>query len=170
MGGVSSCEERNFKTLNNLSLRSIGLSQTDTVNFNGSLIYDLANIEKNNIKTLFTGYTNNLTKELYENTYEVYGATLLFLLQITALYNKVDNKIKELYIQAWYTSDFKLKIRFTKTVFSELSLSFLNHSSMKFYKYFGNDKNITIDVNCADVLGIRNNSINPISITFIPRN
>ncbi|WP_268794815.1 hypothetical protein [Spiroplasma kunkelii] len=39
---------------------------------------------------------------------------------------------------------------------------------MKFYKYFGNDKNITIDVSNPNVLGIRNKSNNPISITFIP--
>ncbi|ALA98111.1 P123 [Spiroplasma kunkelii CR2-3x] len=48
LGGVYNCEERNFKTLNELSLRSIGRSQNDKVNFmEGSLIYDLANIKEN---------------------------------------------------------------------------------------------------------------------------
>ncbi|KAF0850136.1 hypothetical protein [Spiroplasma poulsonii] len=85
------------------------------------------------------------------------------------MYNKVGDKIKETYLQAYYTNDLKLKIRFSKVLYLELSLSFLNHSSMKFYKYFGNDKDIKIDVNNPIVLGIRNKNNNPVKITIKPR-
>ncbi|AXF97023.1 hypothetical protein [Spiroplasma phoeniceum] len=38
-----------------------------------------------------------------------------------------------------------------------------------YWPYFGNDKDLTIDINNHLVLGIRNKSINPISITVIPK-
>ncbi|PQP78855.1 hypothetical protein C6B38_03225, partial [Spiroplasma sp. ChiS] len=95
------------------------------------------------------------------------AGNLKFLFQITSLSNKVDNKIKELYVQSWHTNDMKLKIRFTKKVFPDFS--FFKFKDKRLYKYFGNDKNISIDIDNSNILGIRNNSINPISITFIPR-
>ncbi|MFW4371391.1 MAG: hypothetical protein EHV01_005590 [Spiroplasma sp. hy2] len=35
-------------------------------------------------------------------------------------------------------------------------------------KYFGNDKDITLDINNPNVLGIRNNSNSSVKITFKP--
>ncbi len=55
----------------------------------------------------------------------------------------------------------KLKIRFSKIISAQLI--FYN------VKYFGNDKNIVLDVSNPNVLGIRNNSTNPIKITMKPR-
>ncbi len=168
LGGVDDCKN-NFKTLTDVNLRSAGLSQSNSINFDNTITLYTDNIKVNDIQTFATSYTNDLTKDLYESTYEVYGATLLFLLQITSLSNKVNDKIKETYLQAYYTNDLKLKIRFSKTLYLELSLFYLNYSTMKFYKYFGNDKNITIDVSNSDVLEIRNNSNSPVKITIKPR-
>ncbi|RUP76149.1 hypothetical protein D6D54_06980 [Spiroplasma poulsonii] len=168
LGGVDDCKN-NFKTLTDVSLRSAGLSQSDNINFDNVITLYTDNIKVNNIQTFATAYTNNLTKDLYESTYEAYGATLLFLLQITSLSNKVNDKIKETYLQVYYTNDVKLKIRFSKVLYLELSLAYLNHSTMKFYKYFGNNKDIIIDFSNPNVLGIINKSINPVKITINPR-
>lgn len=156
----------NIGSLSNMTLQQKGLPQLDFVNFNGSLIYDLANIELNNIKTLFTGYTSGLLSGNYQNIYiNNKNVKIIFLFQITSLSNNVNNKIKEAYLQAYYTNDVKLKIRFSKKVLAILA----GEAEPSKWTYLGNDKNITIDVNGAGVLGIRNNSINPVSITFIPR-
>ncbi|WP_374696267.1 hypothetical protein [Spiroplasma endosymbiont of Polydrusus formosus] len=40
-----------------------------------------------------------------------------FLLQITKLSNNDKDKIKETYLQSYYTNDVKLKIRFSKIIF-----------------------------------------------------
>ena len=90
---------------------------------------------------------------------------ITFLLQITSLSNEVDNKIKETYLQSHYTNDVKLKIRFSKKLKPELR--FLGGAG--YWPYFGNDKNITIDLNALGVLGMINNSDNPVKITITPR-
>ncbi|MBW3059381.1 MAG: hypothetical protein CXB60_10260 [Spiroplasma poulsonii] len=76
-----------------------------------------------------------------------------------------DDKIKETYLQAYYTNNMKLKIRFTKKLKPELR--FLGGAG--YWPYFGNEKDITIDVSNPNVLGIRNKMINPVKITFKPR-
>lgn len=166
-GGGSACDY-DFGSLSNITLQESGRSQEDKVNFKGSLIYDLANIKENKITTLFTGETNGLSNHNdYKNEYKTKNSGYIkFLLQITKLSNNDNNKIREIYIQAYYTNDMKLKIRFAKVLLPQLFLG-INNSS--FY-HFGNDKEIILDVSNPNVLGIRNKSNNPVSITLIPRN
>ncbi|WP_338964914.1 MULTISPECIES: hypothetical protein [unclassified Spiroplasma] len=89
---------------------------------------------------------------------------LQFTTQITKLSNNDNNKIRETYIQAYYTNDVKLKIRFSKILFIQLSgYCETNHTS------WGNDKDITIDINNPNVLGIRNKSDSSVKIIIKPR-
>lgn len=164
--GGSNCGN-NFGLLSNITLQWEGSSQTDKVNFKGSLIYDLANIKENKMTTLFTGYTNGLPNDDYENRYFASDSRVVldFLLQITKLSNNDNSKITETYLQAYYTNNMKLKIRISKSINVNLLLDSTMH-----WKYFGNNKDIVLDVSNPNVLGIRNKSNNPISITLIPRN
>ncbi len=166
-GGGSTCDY-DFGSLSEIKLLEDSRSQEDKVNFKGNLIYDLANIKENKMTTLFTGETNGLSNHNdYKNKYKTKNhGYIKFLLQITKLLNNDNNKIREIYIQAYYTNDMKLKIRFAKVLLPQLFLG-INNSS--FY-HFGNDKEIILDVSNPNVLGIRNKSNNPVSITLIPRN
>ncbi|QED24177.1 hypothetical protein [Spiroplasma citri] len=167
LGGYSTCEN-NLGWFSNGKLKFKGDEQIDKVNFNGSLIYDLANIKENKKTTLFTGETTGLPSGYYQNRYSFSkNCDFSFLLQITKLSDNDDNKIKELYVQAWHTNDMKLKIRFTKVIFPDFS--FFKFKDKRLYQYFGNDKNISIDIDNSNILGIRNKSNNPVSITLIPR-
>ncbi len=85
-----------------------------------------------------------------------------FLLQITKLSNNYKNKIKETYLQVYYTNDVKLKIRLSKVLIAKLIRSYG-------FIFWGNDKDIIIDVSNPSVLGIRNKSNNPVKITIKPR-
>ncbi|ALA97632.1 P123 [Spiroplasma kunkelii CR2-3x] len=171
--GRSGCSDQ-LGTLGSLGFVKQGLKQIDNVNFNGSLIYDLANIEKNKIKTLFTGETNGLPEKEYRTKYKTSLGNAFFylLLQITKLSNNDDNKIKELYIQAWYTSDFKLKIRISKTMIPK----FMGVEGYGDVWYWGTNEHptpteydsIEFNINNKKLLCLKNNNINPISITFIP--
>ncbi|MFW4371111.1 MAG: hypothetical protein EHV01_004105 [Spiroplasma sp. hy2] len=62
--------------------------------------------------------------------------------------------------EVYYTNDVKLKIRFSKVIFPQLVIV---------WDYFGNDKDIILDVSNPNVLGIRNKSDNPVKITIKPR-
>ncbi|MFJ1522699.1 hypothetical protein [Spiroplasma sp. ald] len=84
-------------------------------------------------------YTNGLPSGNYQNSYttEKNNGNIKFLLQITKLSNNDKDKIKETYLQAYYTNDVKLKIRFSKVIFPQLVIV---------WDYFGNDKDIILDV------------------------
>ncbi|QED24663.1 hypothetical protein [Spiroplasma citri] len=84
-------------------------------------------------------------------------------MQITKWFDNIDDKIKETYLQAYYTNDVKLKIRFSKVLFV---LLILKNSVIK---YFGNSGNITLYVSNPNYLGIRNKSTEPVKITIKPR-
>ncbi len=161
-GGVNSCNNDGGPLLN-VILQQSGSSQIDNVNFDNTITLYTDNIKVNNIQTFFTAYTNGIPNDNYKNRYETEKNRFIisFLLQITKLSNSDNAKIKELYLQAYYTNDMKLKIRFSKIISAQLI--FYN------VKYFGNDKNIVLDVSNPNVLGIRNNSTNPIKITMKPR-
>ncbi|PQP78666.1 hypothetical protein C6B38_04615, partial [Spiroplasma sp. ChiS] len=118
----------------------------------------------NDIQTFKTGKTNGLPSGDYPNTYFAYQNRVIikFLLQITKLSNNDNDKIKETYLQAYYTNDMKLKIIFVKVLFAKLLGQIITH-----WKYFGNDKDITIDLNDF-VLNMGNTSDNPIKITIKP--
>ncbi len=58
----------------------------------------------------------------------------------------------------------KLKIRFSKTLLSKLLFTFKEILTL----FFGNDKNVVLDVNNPNTLGIRNNSTSPVKITMKP--
>ncbi len=103
-------------------------------------------------------YTNGLASYYdYKNIYKINNkeAYIIFLLQITSLSNKFDNKIKETYLQSYYTNDVKLKIRFSKKIIAILSCKDLKPSKRT---YLGNYKDMTIDINNPNVSGIINNS------------
>ncbi|RUO85748.1 hypothetical protein, partial [Spiroplasma endosymbiont of Megaselia nigra] len=151
----------NYGSLENITLQQSGGSQTDKVNFDNTITLYTKNIT-NDIQTVATGFATGLPIGEYANKYKPEKVGIIeyikFLLQITSLSNKVNDKIKETYLQAYYTNDMKLKIIFSKVLFANLSANWTY--------YLGNDKNITIDVNNPNVLGIRNKSNNPVKITI----
>ncbi|WP_338964725.1 MULTISPECIES: hypothetical protein [unclassified Spiroplasma] len=163
LGGANSC---NFSggLLSNITLQKSGLEQKDNVNFENTINLYTDNIKVNDVQTFATASTNGLPSGDYTNKYlsEQNHWNINFLLQITKLSNNDNGKITETYLQAYYTNDLKLKIRFTKTLFAQLLLG-------TGFNYFGNDKNITIDLNALGVLNMINKSDNPIKITIKPR-
>ncbi|MFU0252546.1 hypothetical protein [Spiroplasma sp. Moj] len=169
-GGVNSCNNNVCALIDVSILSKDGRSQVDKVNFPDTFTIDTKEIT-NDIKTIDTFKTNGLPNDNYKNSYvdNQKKININFLLQITKLSNSDKDKIREIYLQAYYTSDLKLKIRFSKILYVELSTFYWNKQTMKIYKYFGNDKNIIIDVYNPNDLGIRNKNINPVKITFKPR-
>ncbi len=166
-GGINNCSN-NICSLTDFSVpRLEGLPQVDNVNFENTINLYTKNIEVNDIKTFYTAYTNGLPLNSYTNRYvdDKKRITMLFSLQITAWSNNVNNKIKETYLQAYYTNDLKLKIRFSKTLLPKLLFGLLETS----FNSFGNIQDIKLNVSNWATLGIKNNSNNPIKIIFKPR-
>ncbi|RUO85786.1 hypothetical protein, partial [Spiroplasma endosymbiont of Megaselia nigra] len=167
-GGRNACYA-NFGLLSKIILKESGYSQTDKINFDNTITLYTKNIT-NNIQTVATGYTSGLSSDNYKNSYITEkgksSGDIKFLLQITKLSNSDNDKIKETYLQAYYTNDLKLKIRFSKLIFTQLFLR--NNNSNFLFFYSGNDKNIILDVSNPNVLGIRNKSDNPVKITIKP--
>ncbi len=165
-GGGSTCDY-DFGSLSNITLQKTGLKQTDKVNFDNTITLYTNNIRVNDIQTFATASTSGLPSEDYPNKYitQKGHGNIKFLLQITKLSDNVNDKIKETYLQAYYTNDMKLKIRFTKVLLPQLFLG-INNSS---FHHFGNDKDIIIDVNALGVLNMVNMSDNPIKIIIKPR-
>ncbi|WFG95415.1 hypothetical protein M1771_04765 [Spiroplasma citri] len=141
-GAVDNCNNKLF-SLSEVKLLEDGYSQTDKVNFDNIITLYTDNIKVNDIQTFSTAYTNGLPNKNYANRY----------------------KIKELYIQAYYTNDMKLKIRFTKTSLVNLSAKILRSTRW----FWGNKDYIVLDVSNPNVLGIRNKSDSPVKITIKPR-
>ncbi|KAF0849773.1 hypothetical protein [Spiroplasma poulsonii] len=163
LGGANSCDF-NSGLLSNITLKREGLPQNDNINFDNTITLYTDNIT-NEVQTFSTASTTGLPSGNYKSIYytEKSGA-VNFLLQITKLSDNDDNKIKETYLQAYYTNDMKLKIRLSKVLFAQLLL--LAQINLN---YAGNNKDITIDLNALGVLNIVNNSDNPIKITITPR-
>ncbi|WP_338964149.1 MULTISPECIES: hypothetical protein [unclassified Spiroplasma] len=164
--GGSTCDY-DFGSLSNITLQKTGLKQTDKVNFDNTITLYTNNIRVNDIQTFATASTSGLPSEDYPNKYitQKGHGNIKFLLQITKLSDNVNDKIKETYLQAYYTNDMKLKIRFSKVLLPQLFLG-INNSS---FHHFGNDKDITIDLNALGVLNMVNNNDSPVKITFKPR-
>ncbi|RUO86118.1 hypothetical protein, partial [Spiroplasma endosymbiont of Megaselia nigra] len=163
-GGSNGCTD-NLGLLDEMILIQTGASQTDKVNFNNTITLYNKNIKVNDIETKYaTGVANGLSGNSYINKYEIQKNNwqYLFGLQITKWFDNLNEKIKETYLQAYYTNEVKLKIRFSKVLFVQLILknSVIN--------YFGNNGNITINVYNPNILGIRNKSDNPVKITIKP--
>ncbi|WP_425378313.1 hypothetical protein [Spiroplasma endosymbiont of Polydrusus pterygomalis] len=163
-GGYNEFCAYNYGTLSNIALQNAGISQTDKVNFENTITLYTDNIT-NKIQTLATAYTDGLPSKEYANKYKTEKVGIIeyikFLLQITKLSNNDNEKITETYLQAYYTNDVKLKIRFSKVVFANLSANWTY--------YLGNDKGIIIDLNALSILNMVNMSDNPVKITFKPR-
>lgn len=85
-------------------------------------------------------------------------------MQITKLSNDDNSKITETYLQAYYTNELKLKIKFSKVLIVKLS-GYCNKNNTS----WGNDENIIINVSNPNVLDIRNNINKPVKITIKPR-
>ncbi len=163
--GKNGCTD-NLGSLVNIILQESGRSQTDKVNFDNTITLYTDNIT-NEIQTFTTAYTNGLPNYDYKNSYKIKNnVKMQFLLQITKLSNNDRDEIKKTELQVYYTNDVKLKIRFSKTLFAILSATPLKSWTRW---YFGNAKDITIDVSNPNVLGIRNKSDYPIKITIKPR-
>ncbi|UZQ29407.1 MAG: hypothetical protein OHM56_09500 [Spiroplasma phoeniceum] len=163
IAGANSCNVGGG-SLANITLQESGRLQVDKINFPYTFKIDTKKIT-NEIKTINTFKTNDLPiYDDYENNYlsEKNHWDINFLIKITKLSNNYNDKIKETYLQAYYTNDVKLKIRFTKIIFIELLSGFG-------WIYFGNDKDIIIDVSNPNVLGIRNKSDSSVKITIKPR-
>ncbi|WP_425377895.1 hypothetical protein [Spiroplasma endosymbiont of Polydrusus pterygomalis] len=168
-GGANDCSNNLF-SLANITLQQEGLSQTDKVNFDNTITLYTKNIKINDTETKYaTGLANGIPSENYLNVYNtldnIFGVR--FFLQITKLVFTDKDKIKETYLQAYYTNNVKLKIRFTKVL-----LPILQSFYVDFYakpKYWGNIKDITIYISNPNFLGIKNKSINPVKITIKPR-
>ncbi|MFW4370775.1 MAG: hypothetical protein EHV01_002365 [Spiroplasma sp. hy2] len=86
-------------------------------------------------------------------------------MQITSWSNNVNNKIKEIYLQSYYTNDMKLKIRFSKALIGNLLAKILRSTRW----FWGNKDYIVLNINNPNILGIRNKSDNPVKITTKPR-
>ncbi|RUP75137.1 hypothetical protein D6D54_08950 [Spiroplasma poulsonii] len=157
-----------FGLLSNITLQKSGLEQKDNITFEKKIIYT-DEIKVNDIQTFLTGTTNGLPSRNYPNRYITESGTgdINFLLQITKLSDSIINKIKETYIQAYYTNELKLKIRFSKVLFAQLLLRNIDSGFDRYNA--GNDKDITIDLNALGVLGMINNSDNPIKIIITPK-
>ncbi len=117
LAGYYTCEY-NFGQLSEASLQKECLSQTDDINFDNTITLYTNNIKVNDILTFATAYTNGLSSENYENSYVISWRrwTINSLFQVTKLSNNDDNKIKETYLQAYYTNDMKLKNQIFKGI------------------------------------------------------
>ncbi|WP_425378772.1 hypothetical protein [Spiroplasma endosymbiont of Polydrusus pterygomalis] len=159
IGGIASCNNNVCSLIDFYVANQQGSSQTDKVNFDNTITLYTDNIT-NNIKTFATAYTDGLPSGNYKNSYidNQKKININFSLKITKLSNNDNEKIKETYLQAYYTNDIKLKIRFSKTVFAHFSARLL----LDIWRYLGNDKDIIIDVSNWGTLGIRNKNDNPV--------
>ncbi len=162
--GNDKCNLNDGLLYNNITLQESGRSQTDKVNFENTITLYTDNIKANDTETKYaTAYTIGLPSGNYLNKYITKSNFYIdFLLQITKLSNNYKNKIKETYLQVYYTNDVKLKIRLSKVLIAKLIRSYG-------FLFWGNDKDIIIDVSNPSVLGIRNKSNNPVKITIKPR-
>ncbi|WP_353487135.1 hypothetical protein, partial [Spiroplasma phoeniceum] len=169
LGGYDKCNI-DLGSLDDITLLQNGRLQIEKINF-GSIftINDTKEIPINGIKTFDIWNTYGLSGSYYEQSYKTKqnNGTLFFLPMITKLNYDVNRKIEETYLQAYYTNDLKLKIRFSKVIIIYLWGRILKSS--KYYHIRGNDKNITIDINNENVLGIRNNNNSPDKIRMKPR-
>ncbi|RUO85704.1 hypothetical protein D9R21_07200 [Spiroplasma endosymbiont of Megaselia nigra] len=168
ISGIDDCSNNLF-SLENITLKNIGLSQIDNINFDNTITLYTKNIKVNDTETKYaTAVATGLPFKGYSTIYETSTInSVRFLLQKTFLPKYgVNNKIKETYLQAYYTNDMKLKIRFTKIILPLLQFYYID--AYRKQKYFGNDKDIILDINNSNVLGIRNKSDNPVKITFKP--
>ncbi|WP_338966489.1 MULTISPECIES: hypothetical protein [unclassified Spiroplasma] len=157
----------NLGSLSNITLKTEGSSQTRNVNFENTITLYTDNVKVNDSETIYsTGYINN-TSPSVPNRYNTYDKRGIFdfLIQFNKWFDSDSNEIGNLNIKIYYTNDMKLKIRFTKNLIAHIVINSTMH-----WAYFGNDKDITIDLNALGVLNMVNNSSNnPIQITFKPR-
>ncbi len=83
-----------------------------------------------------------------------------FLMQISDSNLKPINNVQNVYLQAYYTNDVKLKIRLTKVIWPRFM-------GCVGYPNWGNNDNLTFSNN-SDYLNFTNKSNNPIKITIKP--
>lgn len=168
LGGIGICSD-DLRSLSNITLQVSGRSQIDNVNFENIITLYTDNIN-NDIQTFEPiAYTNGLPSGNYQNIYSTNkpleeNIFFNFLLQITKLSNTDKVEIKKTKLQAFYTNDLKLKIRISKTILAKLA-----GTSKTQWDYWGNNKDITIDVSNPNVLGIRNKGDSPVKITIKPK-
>ncbi len=167
-----------FGQLNNFIFKNKGQSQSNKINFDNSIPPLYTDNITNEIQTFATGYTEKKTNSInsilnfyhYSQNSEYYDEQMYFAVKTSSFSDDNNIKLTETYLQAYYTNDVKLKIRFSKIIKPYL---LFNRESYKppypNIQKMGNDKNITIDINNQNVLGIRNNTTSSIKITIKPR-
>ncbi|AHF61006.1 hypothetical protein P344_03430 [Spiroplasma mirum ATCC 29335] len=161
-GGVYGCDN-NLGLLSDATLTSIGKEQIDNVNFENKITLYTDNIKVNDIQTFSTANTTEPAKNVSFNEYTLSVSRMLFTVLITETTTWESKKVREIYLQAYYTNDMKLKIRISKA----MKPLFLPQSPSN-WKYFGNDKNIQIKTSDISV-NFLNNSSDNIDINILPR-
>ncbi|WP_419333898.1 hypothetical protein [Spiroplasma endosymbiont of Sarcophaga variegata] len=177
LNGTTGCDYV-LGQLNNFVFKNEGQSQSNKINFENTITLYTDNIKLNDIQTFSIGYTNKKTDSItsiwnfyhYSQNSEYYDEQMYFAIKTSSFSDDNNIKLTETYLQAYYTNDVKLKIRFSKVIKPYL---LFNRESYKppypNIQKMGNDKDITIDINNQNVLGIRNNTTSPIQITIKPR-
>ncbi|UNF62648.1 hypothetical protein [Spiroplasma poulsonii] len=177
LNGTTSCDYV-LGQLNSFIFKNEGQSQSNKINFDNTIPPLYTDNITNEIQTFATGYTekkNNSISSIwnfyhYSQNPEYYDEQMYFAVKTSSFSDDNNSKLTETYLQAYYTNDVKLKIRFSKIIKPYL---LFNRESYKppypNIKKMGNDKNITIDINNQNVLGIRNSTTSPIQITIKPR-
>ncbi|PQP78911.1 hypothetical protein C6B38_03195 [Spiroplasma sp. ChiS] len=177
LNGTTGCDYV-LGQLNNFVFKNEGQSQSNKINFENTISLYTDNIKVNDIQTFSIGYTNKKTDSItsiwnfyhYSQNLKYYDEQMYFAIKTSSFSDDNNIKLTETYLQAYYTNDMKLKIRFSKVIKPYL---LFNRESYKppypNIQKMGNDKDITIDINNQNVLGIRNNTTSPIQITIKPR-
>ncbi|RUO85769.1 hypothetical protein D9R21_06870 [Spiroplasma endosymbiont of Megaselia nigra] len=166
-----------FGTLKDYTVETRGTIQIDNINFENIITLYTDNIKVNDIQTFATGHTNGLPtnkdyRDKIRTAYEWQNVFFYLFLQVTKISNNDNDKIKEAYLQAYYTNDLKLKIRFTKTVIPK----FMGVEGYGDIYYMGTSAfpeeesgNIIFSTNNIGVHNIKNTSNSAIKITINPR-
>jgi len=177
LNGTTGCDYF-LGQLNNFVFKNEGQSQYNKINFENTITLYTDNIKVNDIQTFSIGYANKKTDSItsiwnfyhYSQSLKYYDEQMYFAIKTSSFSDDNNSKLTETYLQAYYTNDVKLKIRFSKVIKSFL---LFNRESYKppypNIQKMGNDKNITIDINNENVLRIRNNTTSSIQITIKPR-
>ncbi|QIA73188.1 hypothetical protein GL982_05950 [Spiroplasma citri] len=137
-----------------------GSEQTTNANFPQNKIIKTEEISTE-IKTFIISKADKLGSvsfATYKTKYQ--DQIILFLMQISDTNLKPINKVQNVYLQAYYTNDMKLKIRFSKVIWPK----FMGTVG---YPNWGHNTNLTFS-NSVNKLNFTNKSNNPVKITIKP--
>ncbi len=127
LNGTTGCDYV-LGQLNNFVFKNEGQSQSNKINFDNTITLYTDNIRVNDIQAFSIGYTNKKTDSItsiwnfyhYSKNSEYYDEQMYFAVKTSSFSDDNNNKLTETYLQAYYTNDVKLKIRFSKVIKSYL--------------------------------------------------